>query len=55
MDLNLLCNHFIIYVSQTIMVYTLNLHDVVCQLCLNKTGKNVRCEARHKINEKENM
>ena len=27
------------YVSQIIMVYTLNLYDIVCQLHLNKTGK----------------
>ena len=28
-----------IYVSQIIMLYTLNLHSVVCQLQLNKTGR----------------
>ena len=28
------------YVSQIIMVYTLNLYNIVCQLHLNKTEKN---------------
>lgn len=28
-----------IYVNQTIMLYTLNLYSDVCQLCLNKTGR----------------
>ena len=32
-------NHFTMYVSQTIMLYTLNLYSVVCQLYLNKTGQ----------------
>ena len=27
------------YISQIIMLYTLGLHTVVCQLYLNKTGK----------------
>ena len=27
------------YVSQIIMVYTLNLYSAVCQLCLNKTRR----------------
>ena len=27
------------YVSQVIMLYTLNLHSAVCQLYLNKTGR----------------
>ena len=29
----------IIDVSQIIILYTLNLHGVICQLCLNKTGR----------------
>ena len=32
-------HHFTIYVSQTIMLYTLNLYSDVCQLYVNKTGK----------------
>ena len=28
-----------IYVSQVIMLYTLNLHSAVCQLYLNKIGR----------------
>ena len=27
------------YVSQIIMLYTLNLHSAACQLDLNKTGR----------------
>ena len=27
------------YVSQIIMLYTLNLYGAVCQLCLHKTGR----------------
>ena len=27
------------YVSQVIMLYTLNLYSAVCQLYLNKTGR----------------
>ena len=30
------------YVSQIIMVYTLNLYNIVCQLHLNKTEKKKR-------------
>ena len=29
------------YVSQIIMLYTLNLYSVVCQLCLYKTGGKI--------------
>ena len=29
-------NHFTVYVSQIIILYTLNLHSAVCQLCLSK-------------------
>ena len=32
-------NHFTMCVSQIITQYTLNLHSGVCQLCLNKTGR----------------
>ena len=31
-------NHFMMYTSQIIMLYTLNLYNAVCQLQLNKTG-----------------
>ena len=37
-SLNLCDNHFVRYVSQIIMMYTLNLHSDVCQLHLSKTG-----------------
>ena len=30
------------YVSQIIVLYTLNLHSVVCQLYLNKIGEKER-------------
>ena len=33
--------HCTIYVSQVIMLYTLNLHGVVCQSFLNETGKKI--------------
>lgn len=32
-------NHFIMYVSQIIMLATFNLRSAVCQLYLNKTGR----------------
>ena len=32
-------NHFRMYVTQIITLYTLNLYSAVCQLCLNKTGR----------------
>ena len=32
-------NHFIMYASHIIMLYTLNTYSVVCQLQLNKTGR----------------
>ena len=31
-------NQFMMYTSQIIMLYTLNLYNAVCQLQLNKTG-----------------
>ena len=32
-------NNFMMYVSQSIMLCTLNLYSAVCQLYLNKTGR----------------
>lgn len=32
-------NHFPIYIGLVIMMYTLNLHRVVCQACLSKTER----------------
>lgn len=29
-------NDFMVYISQIIMLYTLNLHTDICQLCCNK-------------------
>ena len=40
----------IMYVSQIIMLYTLNLYSAVCQLYLNKTGRTKRKEERSLIN-----
>ena len=37
-------NHFIIYVNQTVMLYILNLYSDICQLFLNKIGKNFYME-----------
>jgi len=34
-------NYFMMYVSQMIMLFTLNLYCAVCQLCLNKTGEKM--------------
>ena len=34
-------NTFIMYVSQIIMLYTLNFCNAVCQLYLNKTGRKI--------------
>ena len=38
-SLNYCDDHFMVYVSQIIMLYTLNLCIAVCQLYLNKTGR----------------
>ena len=35
-SLNYCGNHFMMYVSQIIILYTLNLHSAICQLYLNK-------------------
>ena len=32
-------NHFMMYVSQVIMLYTLNIYSAISQLYLNKTGR----------------
>ena len=32
-------NYFMTYVSQIFMLYILNLYNAVCQLYLNKTGR----------------
>lgn len=37
-------NHFTMYVSQFIMLFTLNLHSAVCLLYLNKTWWGRRSE-----------
>ena len=34
-------NHFMMYMSQITMLYTLNLYSAVCKLYLNKTGKKL--------------
>ena len=34
-------NHFMIYVNQMIMLYTLNLYNAICQLYLNKAKKKI--------------
>lgn len=34
-------NNFTVYVSQTIILYTLNLYSSICQLLLNKQGKKI--------------
>ena len=43
-------NHFVVYVSRIIMLYTLNLHSAVSQLCLNKpAGNKIDIFAKKKI------
>ena len=37
--LNLIGYHFIMYGNQIIMLYTLNIYSVICQLHLNKTER----------------
>ena len=32
-------HHFVMYISQIIMLYTVNLYNAVCQLYLNKIGR----------------
>ena len=42
--------HFMMCLSQNMMLYTLHLNRVVCQLYLNKTGrKNYIGESRHPV------
>ena len=38
-SLNLLWYHFVMYASQIIMLYTLNLYNAICQLYLSKSGR----------------
>ena len=40
-------NHFIMYVSQIIMLYTLSVSSAVCQLYLHKTGRKKKKEKRN--------
>ena len=42
-------NHFMMYVRQIIMLYTLNLSSAVCQLYLNKTGEKKKNRKHFKI------
>ena len=35
-------NHFMMYVSQIVMLYTLNLHSAVYQLYLNTTERKIK-------------
>ena len=46
-------NHFIIYVSQIIVLNTLCLNCAVCQLYLNKTGRKKVQTFSYKINESQ--
>ena len=39
-SLNYHGNHFMMYVTQVVILYTLNLYSAVCQLYLSKTEKN---------------
>ena len=35
-------NYFMMYITQIILLYTLNLYKGICQLYLNKTGQKNR-------------
>ena len=37
--------HFMMYVGQIIMLYTLILHSAICQLYINKTGREKKFSA----------
>ena len=43
-----------VYVSQIIMLYTLNLYSETCQLYLNKTGQNISVHQKKKWKEATN-
>ena len=38
-SLNLCGKHFMMYVSQIILLYTINIYSAICQLSLNETGR----------------
>ena len=39
-------NHIMMYVSQFIMVYLLNLYSAICQIFLNNTGRKKKERGR---------
>ena len=39
--MNIHQSYYMVYVSQIIMLHTLNVCNTVCQLYLNKTGKKI--------------
>ena len=41
-------NHFMMYVSQIIMLYTLNLFSAICRPYLNKTGRKQKQKKKNK-------
>lgn len=55
MDVNqIYCgHHFTIYGSRVIVTYALSLHNAVCQLCINKTGKIIDKKKRRRRGRKE--
>ena len=44
-------NHFMMYVSQIIMLYTLKMCSARCQLYVNKTGKKRKEKEGEKVKE----
>lgn len=55
MDVNqIYCgHHFTIYGSRVIVMYALSLHNAVCQLCINKTGKIIDKKKMKKTRKEE--
>lgn len=44
-------NHFMMYTSQIIMLYTLNLYSTICQLYLNKTRRKKSTQTNQLTNQ----
>ena len=45
-------NYFMMYVSQIIMLYTLNFYSAICQLYLNKSGTKKKLEQNSRTTTK---
>ena len=36
------CKNFMMYISQILMLYFLNIYSDICELCLNKAGRKIK-------------